>query len=73
VIQNSLSSITYRIVKTDDHAAPTQPELDEIAEKTRLGMGQDCDVNFEFVQEIPAGSSEKYRYIICEASGPEGS
>ncbi len=66
VIQKSLSNITFRIVKADSASDCTQQELDEIAAKTRLGMGQDCEVDFEFVQRIPPSASGKYRYIICE-------
>jgi len=66
VIQKSLSNITFRIVKADSDYDCTQQELDEIAAKTRLGMGPDCDVNFEFVPEISPGVSGKYRYVICE-------
>jgi len=66
VVQNSVSSITFRIVKTDPDSGLDQQELDEITAKTRLGMGRACEVNFEFVQEMSANPSGKYRYIICE-------
>lgn len=66
IIQKNLSSITFRIVKEDNCSDCTQQELDEIVEKTRLGMGQDCEVDFEFVQEISTSPSGKYRYVICE-------
>jgi len=71
VIQKSLSSITFRIVKADSASDCTQQELAEITAKTRIGMGQDCEVNFEFVEKIPPSASGKYRYVICEVPTDE--
>ena len=64
VIQRSYSCIVYRIVRLGSDYQ--QAELDEIAAKTRLVMGDDCQVAFEFVDEIPASGSGKYRYTISE-------
>jgi phenylacetate-CoA ligase len=64
VIQKSLSNITFRIVKSDSECP--QAELDEIAAKTKVIMGHDCETNFEFVDEIPASGSGKFRFLISE-------
>jgi phenylacetate-CoA ligase len=66
VIQRSDSCILFRIVRSGadcDHA-----ELDEIAARTRLVMGDDCEVAFEFVDEIAPCDSGKYRYVTSEVS-----
>ena len=41
-------------------------ELEEIKAKTRVVMGEDCSVAFEFLEEIPPSSSGKYSYTITE-------
>jgi phenylacetate-CoA ligase len=64
VIQKSYSYIAFRIVRSE--SVYRQAELDEISAKTRLVMGDDCEVGFEFVDEIPASGSGKYRYTISE-------
>ncbi|MEW6730934.1 MAG: phenylacetate--CoA ligase family protein [Acidobacteriota bacterium] len=67
VIQKDLSLIIYKIIKSDlDYK---EAELVEIAAKTRLLMGSDCRVLFEFVNQLPPSRSGKYRYTISEVSG----
>jgi phenylacetate-CoA ligase len=41
-------------------------ELADIIHKTRVIMGEDCQVDFEFVDDIPTSPSGKYRYILSE-------
>lgn len=64
VVQKTLSSVVFRIVQTgsDGH----QVELDEIAARTKLVMGDDCEVIFEFLDEIAPSGSGKFRYFISE-------
>jgi phenylacetate-CoA ligase len=64
VIQKSLSCIVFRIVRSGSDYS--QADLDEISEKARLIMDDDCEVVFEFINEIPASDSGKYHYIISE-------
>jgi hypothetical protein len=47
--QHTELSVTYKIVKKQ--SAPGSRELDEIAAKTKLVLGPDCRVAFEFVYE----------------------
>jgi len=63
-IQKSYSHIVYRIVRSKFELPQT--ELDDIVSQTRRVMGDDCEVNFEFVDEISASASGKYRYVISE-------
>jgi phenylacetate-CoA ligase len=63
VVQLSTSRVVYRIVAT----RPAPPEdLSEIVEGTRAVMGAGCEVEFEFLEEIPPSASGKYRYTISE-------
>lgn len=64
VAQKSQSQIVFRIVVAG--SVPQQRELDEIATKTRLVMGDDCAVAFDFVDDIPPTDSGKYRYTVSE-------
>jgi phenylacetate-CoA ligase len=66
VVQKSHSCIVFRIVRSGPDCQ--QAELDEISAKTRLVMGDDCEIAFEFVDEIAPCSSGKYRYIISEVN-----
>lgn len=68
VIQEAGGRVVFRLVCAGpDHPAD---ELQELAARTRQVMGDDCDVGFEFVDEIPASRSGKFRYIISEIADP---
>ena len=64
IVQRSYSSIVYRIVRSGSDFK--QAELARIAAKTKLVMGDDCNVAFEFVDDIPTSGSGKFRYYISE-------
>jgi phenylacetate-CoA ligase len=64
VRDKSPSCIVFRIVKSG--VDPQQAELDEISARTRTIMGDDCEVAFEFADEIVPSDSGKYRFIISE-------
>jgi phenylacetate-CoA ligase len=64
IIQKDYDRIVYRIVKAEADYAPH--ELDEIVDGIRTLMGAECRVEFEFLDDIPASSSGKYRYTISE-------
>lgn len=63
VVQRSPSWIVYRLITSGP--AP-QEDVDEIIDGTRAVMGPGCEVEFEFVDEIPPSPSGKYRYTISE-------
>ncbi len=69
VIQKSRSRIVFRLASAT--ANPPQSELDDLVAQTRQAMGDDCTVEFEFVTDIPASRSGKFRYIISEIATPE--
>ncbi len=64
VIQKDYSSLIFRIVRKSDQI-PEQ-DLQDIVRKARMVMGEDCEVSFEYVDEIPNLASGKYRYTISE-------
>jgi phenylacetate-CoA ligase len=64
VVQKTHSSIVFRVERTA--MRETKDELDEIIEKTKVVMGRDCIVTFEFVEELKPGPSGKYQYIVSE-------
>ncbi|MFZ6030843.1 MAG: phenylacetate--CoA ligase family protein [Chloroflexota bacterium] len=64
IVQKGFQAITFRLVKTD---VPCRPEeLEEIRRQAQAAMGEGCQVDFEFVEDIPVGVSGKHRYTICE-------
>jgi phenylacetate-CoA ligase len=63
-IQRSEKQVIFKFVSSA--AVPDPGELEDIRVKTRAVMGDDCDVDFEFVADIPTSASGKYRYIISD-------
>lgn len=59
VIQNDHTHITCLIVKNspENHA-----DVDDIADKIKLVMGADCEVVFQYVDDIAPSGSGKYLY-----------
>jgi phenylacetate-CoA ligase len=64
VVQKTYNSILFRLVSTNGR--PPTDELDEIAARSRLAMGDDCNIEFEFCDELPPLRSGKFRYTISE-------
>jgi phenylacetate-CoA ligase len=64
IIQKSPTLIVYRIVKSEVECP--QSDLNEIIHNVKMVMGEECNVLFEFVEEIPTSDSGKYRYTISE-------
>jgi phenylacetate-CoA ligase len=64
IIQKSYSHVVYKIVTTDNES-PTN-ELEEIISVTKSAMGEDCQVDFDFVDDIQLSKSGKYCYLKSE-------
>lgn len=64
VIQKSHKEILLKVVRSGKEVA--ERDKSEITEGIRKVMGNDCRVNFEFVDEIPLLSSGKYCYVKTE-------
>jgi phenylacetate-CoA ligase len=63
VVQTGPNRVVYRLIT---RATPPPADLEEIVRDTRAVMGEACDVDFEFPDELPATLSGKYRYTISE-------
>jgi len=66
VVQKDYQRVLFKIISGKE--GPHRDELEEITERTRLVMGRDCQVEFEFTQDLPPQSNGKYRYTISELS-----
>jgi len=64
VVQKDYERIVFKIQPTNK--AYESWELEEIREKTRVVMGDECEVTFEFVDDIPPSRSGKFSYTISE-------
>jgi len=64
VVQKDYESVLFKII--NGRHEPRRDELQEIANKTRLVMGNECRVEFEFTQDLPPQPNGKYRYTISE-------
>lgn len=69
VVQKSYTSILYKIKRAEQGCEPE--ELSDIIRKTRMVMGDECQVDFEFVEDIPKSPSGKFRYILSEVNSRE--
>jgi phenylacetate-CoA ligase len=65
IVQDDFEHIIIRIEKI---GKPYKSDLDDIATKTKILMGKDCEVEFEFVDEIEPSKSGKYLYTISEVN-----
>jgi len=66
VVQKAHEHILFRIVKSN--GSPPRTELDDIAARSRLVMGEDCRIDFEFSGDLPPHPAGKYRYTISEVA-----
>jgi phenylacetate-CoA ligase len=67
VVQRSHEQILYKVVGNDSE--PPRSELEDITAKTRLVMGPHCQVDFQFLPELPPHASGKFRYTVSEVAG----
>lgn len=65
VLQKAHDRITVYIVPDQD---VNDSDIQEIENKIKLVMAESCDVNFQFVDNIPRNASGKYRYTISEVT-----
>jgi phenylacetate-CoA ligase len=66
VVQKSYSHIMFRIVKAGP--GPQPGELEEISAGAKSIMDDDVEITFEFVDDIVAADSGKFRFIISEVN-----
>ncbi|NEQ06747.1 MAG: phenylacetate--CoA ligase family protein [Moorea sp. SIO4E2] len=66
VVQKDYSKLVIRIMKGNQDYQPEQKELDEIVNHCQIAIGEECQISFEFVDQIYPSASGKYRYTISE-------
>jgi phenylacetate-CoA ligase len=66
VVQKTHAHLLFKVVSTNGQ--PPKEELDEIANRSRVAMGNDCRVDFDFCDELPPLPSGKFRYTISEVA-----
>jgi phenylacetate-CoA ligase len=65
LVQKDVSCLEYRIVRANNDY--TQAELEDVVKNVRRIMGEDCEVTFNFMDEIPdIGTSGKFRYVVSD-------
>ena len=71
VVQTSPSSIIFRIVKNSDH--PPQSDLLTIINQSRGVMNDaECQVDFQYVDDILPTRSGKFNFIVNEMKSTQG-
>ena len=63
IVQADYERVVFRVAL---QGAYRTDELEEIVCQTRLVMGEECQVDFEFVDEIAPSPSGKFRFMISE-------
>jgi phenylacetate-CoA ligase len=69
VVQRSLDQVLFRVVGPPPR--PPESELEEIAAKARLALGDQCRVDFEFREDLPQPPTGTHRYTISEVNALE--
>lgn len=64
IVQKDYSLLIFRLVPTD--YLNYEADLAEIRQKTQTLMGKDCQVVFEFFEELPPTPSGKFLYMYSE-------
>jgi phenylacetate-CoA ligase len=64
VVQKDYDKILVRVVVADEDKFSSRKQ--DITESFRRVLGQDCKVDFEYVDDIPPAKSGKYLYTISE-------
>jgi len=65
IVQKDYDHVIYRIVKSGNIE---EIDLKKIADFAKNIMGEDCNIEFEFVDEIKPSESGKYRFTISEVN-----
>jgi phenylacetate-CoA ligase len=68
IIQNSLSEIVLRVVKTDDYDSTDERQ---ILDEARLRLGNEIKIRFEYVSAIPRARNGKFRFIVSKINQTE--
>ncbi len=67
IVQDRLDRVVVRIEREPGADAPGEA-LEDIRRKTRVLMGEDCEVAFEYPPHLERSASGKFLYTICQVS-----
>jgi phenylacetate-CoA ligase len=65
IIQDEINHVLIK-VQLNDNAHADQSDLEDIVRKTKILMGESCNVDFEYVQDIERTPSGKFVYTLCK-------
>lgn len=65
IVQDALDHVLIRVERAPGVDMP-QAELEDIVRKTKVLMGQRCQVEFAFEKEIKRSASGKFVYTLCQ-------
>jgi len=72
VIQNDYDEITVKLILNEGYAEDSvQDELNNITDKIKLVMGEECRIGYTYVTDIPETESGKYQYTLSKLTVPK--
>lgn len=66
IVQKDYNRLVFRIQKRDADMSPNLEDLEEIKKESKIVMGPDCIIDFEYPAEILPSASGKMSYNITE-------
>jgi len=64
IIQDEINHVLIK-VQLQENKKVAKNDMDDITRKTKVLMGDDCKVDFDFVDDITRSASGKFVYTIC--------
>ena len=65
IIQDKIDHILIK-VQLNENRKPCNEDIEDITRKTKILMGQSCQVDFKFVDNISKTASGKFLYTVCK-------
>ncbi|MBW2046490.1 MAG: phenylacetate--CoA ligase family protein [Deltaproteobacteria bacterium] len=65
IIQEEINRVVIKI-QLNENSLPSQENMEDVRQKTKILMGQLCKVDFDFVDTIERSPSGKYLVTLCK-------
>ncbi len=65
IIQDEIDHVLIKVQLNEDAEADNS-DIEDITKKTKILMGESCQVDFDFVEEISRSASGKFVYTLCK-------
>jgi len=65
IIQDEINHVLIK-VQLNENTEADKSDIEDITRKTKILMGEDCKVDFDFVEEISRTASGKFVYTLCK-------